>query len=431
MINVSSWGNLSRDKHDVHVISRNRNCNNSFQPSSKGICFGLGRSYGDVCLNPGGFLWGMSSIDRILDFDPTSGILRCEAGMLLRDIQQFMVKRGWMLSATPGTQFVTVGGAIANDVHGKNHHVLGSFGDSVISLTLLRSDGEIIICSSDKNSEWLASTIGGIGLTGMILEATIQLRSVSGPWLDTETIPFSNLNEFFELSESSEMHWQQCVSWIDCLSGSGRGLFNRGNDSLAVSGPIPSDSKVSIPFTPPVSMVNSLSLKAFNMAYFNKGKMCAGNVIQHYQSFFYPLDNIKHWNRMYGPKGFYQYQSVTPLEDGEYIIQAMLNEISRSGSGSFLAVLKTFGDRQSKGLMSFPQPGVTLALDFPRKGVETDKLFTRLDAIVAEAKGRLYLAKDARMPKKLFEAGYPNLEEFLKYRDPGMSSAMSRRLMGF
>ncbi|MGL5109292.1 MAG: FAD-binding oxidoreductase [Vibrio ordalii] len=432
MLKVSSWGNLSREKHNVRVISRNEDYTKSFDFGSKGICFGVGRSYGDVCLNPGGTLWNMSSVDRVLEFDSANGILRCEAGMLLRDIQQFMVTQGWMLSATPGTQFVTVGGAIANDVHGKNHHVLGSFGDSVLSITLLRSDGEVIVCGPGVNEEWFSATVGGIGLTGIILEATIQLRSVSGPWLDTDMVPFANLKEFFELSESSEKSWQQSVSWIDCVSGGGgRGLFMRGNDSEAVTGPSSSSVKQTIPFTPPISLVNSLSLKAFNMAYYNFGKFNAGRSIQHYQPFFYPLDNINHWNRMYGPKGFYQYQSVVPLDDGELVIQAMLNEISRAGSGSFLAVLKTFGDRRAKGLMSFPQPGVTLALDFPNKGKETERLFERLDAIVAEAKGRLYLAKDARMPQKLFELGYPNLEEFLKYRDPTMSSAMSRRLMGF
>lgn len=431
MISVSSWGNLSRKKHDVRVMSRSEDYTQRFNVTSKGICFGMGRSYGDVCLNPEGTLWNMSSIDRILDFEPETGILRCEAGILLRDIQKFMLSHGWMLSVTPGTQFVTLGGAIANDVHGKNHHILGSFGNSVISLTLLRSDGEIIVCGPNNNQEWFAATVGGIGLTGIILEATIQLRPVAGPWLDTETIPFINLNEFFQLSDSSEKSWQQSVSWIDCVSSSGRGLFMRANDSIVVAGPPSSDVTKTIPFTPPLPMVNQLSLKAFNMMYYNVNKIKAGRSIEHYQSFFYPLDNINYWNRIYGPKGFYQYQSVVPHKDGEQAIQAMLNEISNVGSGSFLAVLKTFGAHLPKGLMSFPHPGVTLALDFPNQGKKTEKLFERLDAIVAEAKGRLYLAKDARMPKKLFEAGYPNLEEFLKYRDPAMSSAMSRRLMDF
>jgi FAD/FMN-containing dehydrogenase len=432
MISISSWGNLSREKHEVFFFSHNDDYKYIFNGKTKGICFGVGRSYGDVCLNPGGMLWDMSARDRILSFDPEKGILRCESGMLLGDIQKVMINHGWMLSVTPGTQFVTVGGAIANDVHGKNHHVLGSFGDSVLSLTLLRSDGEIIECGPDFNANWFSATVGGIGLTGIILEATLQLRRVSGPWLDTETVPFANLKEFFELSDSSEESWQQSVSWIDCVSGGGgRGLFMRGNDAKSVSGTVPSDKKKTIPITPPISMVNRLSLRVFNTVYYTLGTKRAGRAVTHYQPFFYPLDNINGWNRMYGPRGFYQYQSVVPREDGEQVIQAMLNEISGTGNGSFLAVLKTFGNCQPKGLLSFPQPGVTLALDFPNKGDKTTKLFSRLDAIVAEAKGRLYLAKDARMPKSLFETGYPRFEEFVNYRDPALSSAMSRRLMGF
>jgi FAD/FMN-containing dehydrogenase len=185
-----------------------------------------------------------------------------------------------------------------------------------------------------------------------------------------------------------------------------------------------------MPIMPPISLVNKLSLRPFNMAYFHLKKLRAGRALTHYESFFYPLDNLLEWNRMYGPKGFYQYQSVVPREVGEDATQSMLKEIGRSGDGSFLAVLKTFGNRQSPGMLSFPQPGVTLALDFPNHGARTQKLFERLDAIVREAKGRIYMAKDARMPKTLFEAGYPRLTEFIKYRDVGISSSLSRRLMG-
>ena len=188
---------------------------------------------------------------------------------------------------------------------------------------------------------------------------------------------------------------------------------------------------LTMPFDSPISLVNRLSLSLFNTAYYNLHKWTAGRAIVHYQPFFYPLDNLLEWNRMYGPKGFYQYQSVVPRDIGRDAIQAMLHEITRSGDGSFLAVLKTFGNRQSVGMLSFPQPGVTLALDFPNKGQRTEKLFSRLDAIVREAGGRIYLAKDARMPRDLFEAGYPRLNEFLAYRDKGISSALSRRLMGF
>jgi hypothetical protein len=204
----------------------------------------------------------------------------------------------------------------------------------------------------------------------------------------------------------------------------------RGNPIKVEQRPDPKSRKLTMPFVPPISLVNSLSLRPFNMAYFNMKKRKTGKSIVHYETFFYPLDNLLEWNRMYGPKGFFQYQSVVPRENGFDAVQAMLSEIALAGDGSFLAVLKTFGNRQSLGMLSFPQPGVTLALDFPNKGERTLNLLGKLDAIVREAGGRIYPAKDARMPRDLFEAGYPRLTEFMQYRDPGISSALSRRLIG-
>lgn len=204
----------------------------------------------------------------------------------------------------------------------------------------------------------------------------------------------------------------------------------RGNPIDVGERPQPQGRQLTMPLVPPVSLVNRLSLRPFNMAYFNIKKWQAGRTIAHFEPFFYPLDNLLEWNRMYGPKGFFQYQSVVPREHGQAAVQAMLGEIARAGDGSFLGVLKTFGKRQPVGMLSFPQPGVSLALDFPNRGAQTHRLFERLDAIVRQAGGRLYPAKDARMPRELFEAGYPRLNEFLKYRDPHISSALSRRLMG-
>jgi FAD/FMN-containing dehydrogenase len=395
-----------------------------------GLAFGLGRSYGDACLNPGGVLWQTSGLDRFIRFDPDSGRLVCEAGVRLRDIQRMAIPRGWMLAATPGTQEVTVGGAIANDVHGKNHHMVGSFGDHVRRLTLMRTDGSRIECGPDLERGWFAATVGGIGLTGVIIAAELQLQPAKGPWLQSETIPFSDLDAFFGLADSSETGWEYTVAWIDCLSRRGRGLFMRANPALG--GPAaPVRAHVhTMPFVPPVSLINGLSLPLLNSGYYRAKAGSSGSRLEHYETFFYPLDNIRHWNRAYGPRGFYQYQSVVPRAVGSDAMKAMLAEISRSGAGSFLAVLKTFGEREALGMLSFPQPGVTLALDFPNRGDVTHKLFEWLDAIVREAGGRLYLAKDARMPRDLFESGYPQLQDFLGYRDPGISSAMSRRLMG-
>lgn len=429
---VSSWGRLSAEPHHVFSARDLPALQQALRHSSNpGLAHGMGRSYGDACLNPGGTLWLTGGLDHFIAFNEDNGRLVCEAGVLLRDIQRLAVPRGWMLPVTPGTQLVTVGGAIANDVHGKNHHVLGSFGDHVRHLTLLRTNGETIECGPHERSDWFAATVGGVGLTGIITQAELQLRRTPGPWLDTETLAYANLDEFFQLADASEAHWEHTVSWIDCISGGGgRGVFMRGNPIVTAPRPLPTAQQRTMPLVSPVSLVNRLSLRPFNMAYYHLKKWRAGRAITHYEAFFYPLDNLLEWNRMYGPRGFFQYQSVVPRAVGRDAIQAMLREIARSGDGSFLAVLKTFGNRQPVGMLSFAQPGVTLALDFPNHGARTHRLFERLDAIVREAQGRIYLAKDARMPRELFEAGYPRLPEFLPYRDPGISSGLSRRLMG-
>lgn len=429
---VSSWGRLNNTPHHVVALTDTASIRARMdgQPLS-GIAHGMGRSYGDVCLNTGGTLWLTTGLDHFIAFDTLSGRLTCEAGVLLRDIQQLAVPCGWMLPVTPGTQMITVGGAIANDVHGKNHHVQGTFGDHVHELTLVRTHGETIQCGPDKMPEWFAATVGGLGLTGVITRVEIQLRRVHGPWLTTETTAYTGLDEFLRLADDSETDWEHTVSWIDCLSGDEpRGLFMCGNHTETAQGPIPRGRKLGMPVVPPVSLVNRLTLRPFNSAYFHLKKKQAGRAINHFESFFYPLDNLLDWNRMYGPKGFYQYQSVIPRDVGQDAIQAMLSAITHSGEGSFLAVLKTFGQRQALGMLSFPQPGITLALDFPNKGTRTHRLLDRLDAIVREAQGRIYMAKDARMPRDLFEAGYPRLGEFNQYRDPGISSGLSRRLMG-
>ena len=431
MVAVSSWGRLGSPDHDLRILSDPARIHAQLAAPVPGLAHGLGRSYGDVCLNPGGVLWQSTGLDKFIRFDATSGFLSCEAGVTLRDIQRMAFPRGWMLPVTPGTQFVTVGGAIANDVHGKNHHVAGTFGDHVRRLTLARTDGTQIECGPDLLPAWFAATVGGAGLTGVIVRAELQLRPAPGAWLATETIPYDNLDEFFVLSDASDAGWEYTVSWIDCLSRRGRGIFLRANTLAAArerSDPAPRQR--SMPFTPPVSLVNRASLQFLNTAYYTLNRLRAGPGTSHYRSFFYPLDNLHHWNRLYGPRGFYQYQSVVPRSAGADATAAMLKEIARAGDGSFLAVLKTFGDRTAPGMLSFAQPGVTLALDFPNGGPRTLALFERLDAVVREARGRIYLAKDARMPRALFEAGYPRLSDFVRYRDPGISSAMSRRLLG-
>ncbi|WP_281915782.1 FAD-binding oxidoreductase [Caldimonas thermodepolymerans] len=430
---ITSWGRLFHEPHRVLPLCDRRSAIDVITSQHPGLAYGMGRSYGDQCLNPHGTLWTTAGLDRFIDFDADTGVLRCEAGVLLRDIQQVMIPRGWALPVTPGTQFVTVGGAIANDVHGKNHHRVGSFGHHVRRLQLVRTDGSLIECGPQQHADWFAATVGGMGLTGVILTAELQLQRTPGPWLDNETVPFEGLDQFFALADASESGWEYTVSWIDCLSpGAVRGIFLRANASAQEGPRRHRDDRrpLSMPFVPPVSLVNRLTLRPFNLAYYHLQKRHAGRQLVHYQSYFYPLDHILHWNRMYGPRGFFQYQSVIPRDVAADAVAAMLREIRALGEGSFLAVLKTFGQRESLGMLSFPQPGVTLALDFPNRPPGTLRLFERLDAIVKEARGRLYLAKDARMPRDLFEAGYPRHAEFLAYRDPGITSAMSRRLLG-
>ncbi|MEJ6023459.1 FAD-binding oxidoreductase [Ramlibacter sp. PS4R-6] len=428
MKDVSSWGRLERSAHRTVPLLESDSLAAAIAGSPlPGLAYGMGRSYGDACLNPGGTLWETGRLDRFASFDAATGLLDCEAGVLLGDIQRTFAPRGWMLAVSPGTQFVTVGGAIANDVHGKNHHARGTFGEHVDALTLVRTDRRVIECGPQRESGWFAATVGGLGLTGVIARATLRLARVPGPWFEVQTLPFRTLADFFRYSDESEAAWEHTVAWIDCLSAEGRGIFFRGRP-VPSDAPPPREHRRRLPVDLP--LVNRFSLRAFNMLYHAKQSRAPQQSVQHYSRFLYPLDGIAHWNRIYGRRGFYQYQSVVPQGSRVEATREMLTRISRSGEGSFLAVLKTFGRREAPGMLSFPMHGVTLAVDFANAGERTAKLLASLDDVVRDAKGRLYPAKDARMPAALFEAGYPGLQEFKAYRDPGISSAMSRRLMG-
>jgi FAD/FMN-containing dehydrogenase len=383
-------------------------------------------------LNPGSTLWTTRGLDRFIEFDAARGVLECEAGVLLKEIIDVALPRGWFLPVTPGTQFVTLGGAIANDVHGKNHHSFGTFGEHVESLALRRTDGALIECSPTLRHQWFEATVGGLGLTGVIVRARLRLKKVPGPWLRTEAQTFGSLDEFYSLSEESESKWEHSVAWVDCLGTGnrvGRGVFFRG-DHASHDAPPPVMRPRTVPLGPPFSIVNRWSLRLFNSLYFRAHKARSARRLTYYVPFFYPLDNVLEWNRLYGPRGFFQYQCVVPKSTERAAIRELLSTIARSGTGSLLAVLKTFGDRPSVGLLSFPVAGTTLALDFPNLGEKTVRLFDQLNAIVLSAGGRVYPAKDASMTREMFETGYPRLAEFLPFRDPRISSAMSRRLIG-
>lgn len=395
------------------------------------LAFGNGRSYGDVCLNEGGSLLKMRGLDRFIAFDPTSGRLRCEAGVLLSEILSLVVPRGWFLSVTPGTRFVTVGGAIANDVHGKNHHAAGSFGHHVRAFELLRSDGSRRLCSLTENADWFAATVGGLGLTGCIVWAEIQLMPIANTFMCSQSQRFTSLTQFWELNQEAESRWPYTVAWIDCLSaGNGRvrGILSTGAHAPPQAELPPYvERKRRIPFTPPVSLVNGFSLRLMNSAYYHR-PLKKGVVLSHYAPYFYPLDGLLQWNRIYGRRGFFQYQCVLPPAAGRQGIAELLERISRSGQGSFLAVLKTFGNKPAPGLLSFARPGPTLALDFPNQHTATQRLFNELDAVVRAVGGTLYPAKDARMPADLFRAGYPMLEQFTRFLDPRFSSSFWKRI---
>lgn len=392
------------------------------------LVYGNGRSYSDVCLNGLGTLFLTKALNNFCAFDSKAGILRAQGGVLLSEILELIVPQGWFLPETPGTSFVTLAGAVANDVHGKGHHKVGSFGNNVRSLLLVRSNGERLNCSPTENEALFRATIGGLGLTGFIAEVEIQLQKISNPYVICENHEFASLDEYWQLNEKLKPEWPYSVSWIDCISKNTRGVFMVGRHAPAnTEGKPYKPLPLTVPFQMPISLVNGLSIRLVNAFYYrmNRGK---GAFVSHYKPFFYPLDSITEWNRIYGAKGFYQYQCVIPPSEEREGIKAVFAEIRRAGQGSFLGVLKTFGDIPSLGLLSFPRPGTTLALDFPNRNKKTMDLFNRLDHIVREAGGALYPAKDARMPREMFQFSYPKLNEFFKYVDEGFSSHFIERM---
>lgn len=396
------------------------------------LATGLGRSYGDSGLNFGHAAIDMTGLDRVIAFDAETGVLRGEAGLSLSEVIRRVVPAGWFLPTTPGTRFVTLGGAVANDVHGKNHHHAGAFGVSVRRLGLWRSDKGLIELSHENNSELFAATIGGLGLTGVILWVEIQLVRIGSSRLDVETIPFAHLDEFLDLALESEERFEHTVAWVDCSrrgEGFGRGVFTRANwRSDALFAVHDDRRRASIPFDLPDLTINRLSVAAFNTLYYSLQASRPRLQVQTYTQAFHPLDAIGEWNRIYGGRGFYQFQCVTPFSAGMTPIRALLAATAEAGAGSFLTVLKTFGDRPSPGLLSFPRPGITLAIDFANRGDATLALLSRMDDIVMNVGGRLYPAKDGRMPPAMFRAGYPQLEQFVRWIDPACSSNFWRRM---
>jgi short-subunit dehydrogenase/FAD/FMN-containing dehydrogenase len=402
------------------------------------LAYGCGRSYGDAAMNPGGRLIDCRDLDRFIAFDRATGVLTCEAGVTLADILAVACRpdadgSGWLLPVTPGTRFVTVGGAIANDVHGKNHHISGTFGTHVLSFELARGDGSRLVCSANDNSDLFAATIGGLGLTGLILSATIQMRRVSGLAVEAEDIRFDNLDGYFALAAESDAAWEYTAAWIDCLARGphlGRGIFSRARHVPGRGvAPPPRQPRRSVPMVPPVSLITPWTVRIFNAAYWRRlGSRGRSSQVGSYEKAFFPLDALGHWNRIYGPRGFYQFQCQLPTEGLRTKLRELLEMVAESGQASMLTTLKLFGDRPSPGLLSFPAPGATLALDFANRGASTLALLGRLERKVRDSGGRLYAAKDGVMAAETFHAGYPRVGRFLPHIDPIFASAFARRV---
>ncbi|HXG58154.1 MAG TPA: FAD-binding oxidoreductase [Thermoanaerobaculia bacterium] len=390
--------------------------------------YGMGRSYGDVCLNNGHTLLSTTPLARLRHLDEANGLLVCEAGVTLDDLLDVIVPRGWFVPVTPGTKFVTVGGCIANDVHGKNHHRAGSFGNHVRALELVRSDRSSIRCSEEENRELFHATIGGLGLTGMIVTAEIALRRIASAAMVVEQIPFQSLSEFDALSRESDASHEYTVAWLDAFGGSrSRGIFFRGNHAPD-RGASPSRRE---PRRAPLALFSPLlttaAVRAFNRLYFRANSRPQPHRVD-YDPFFYPLDRVANWNAIYGRRGFVQYQCVVPDEAGLDPIAEILDSAATSRTPSFLAVIKKFGPIRSAGMMSFPRAGTTLCLDFPGDRENLLPLLDRFDDVVERAGGSVYPAKDARMPGARFRRFFPQWEAFRSYVDPRFSSSFWRRV---
>jgi len=437
---ISGWGRYPVQTCELERPERYADLSPSAAPL---IARGQGRSYGDAALNEGGRVLLTERINRLLDFDAERGILRAEAGATLAEILAVIVPKGWFLPVTPGTKFVSLGGCVAADVHGKNHHHVGSFGDHVVALELILADGSHVTCSPSEKPELFWATVGGMGLTGIIGEVTLKLAPVQSAYMMVRHHAADNLEQLFQLLEDPDSDDRYTVAWIDCLASGqhlGRGVAMCGHH--AALDELPPDfgnalaaktaRSRTVPFDFPAWVLNPLSIAAFNALYYRREGAKQQPFISSHDAFFYPLDALDNWNRMYGKRGFVQYQCVIPELTAFEGIRELLQELSASGRPSFLAVLKRFG-AQGRGLLSFPMAGYTLALDLPIRDAGLFALLEKLDKIVLQHGGRVYLAKDARLSAESFRAMYPRYDEWLKIKhavDPQnvFSSSLSRRL---
>jgi decaprenylphospho-beta-D-ribofuranose 2-oxidase len=447
VLSIAGWGNLPVETCAVYAPTRLRDVAELLKWGSEEhyITRGLGRSYGDAALNSGSGVIATTHLNKMIALDRAAGVIECEAGVSLAEMIEVIVPRGFFLPVTPGTRFVTLGGAIAADVHGKNHHIDGSIAAFIESIDLQTAGGERLTCSPTENSDVFFATLGGMGLTGAILSARMRLRRVESAYLDVTYERLKNLTETLDRFNETDATAPYSVAWIDCLATGeslGRSVLMRGEHAQVNQLPghlqrdrfklAPREPKLSMPIRLPGFALNQFTVSAFNSLYYRMQK--SRHAIVHYEPFFYPLDKIAHWNRMYGKRGFIQYQCVLPMETSRQGLPELLQTLATSRQPSFLAVLKSFGP-ESGGLMSFPKPGHTLALDIPNSGngEKLRTLVTALDEIVLRYSGRVYLAKDAMLTPFAVQDMYPRLDKFREIcnrLDPEgrLSSSLSRRL---
>lgn len=423
-----SWGGKTTSgSHAIDLAWRDETWTTG---NRKMLPYGLGRSYGDSCLLDDGDMIETQRVDHLIAFDPETGIVRCEAGCALAKLLEFCVPRGWFVPVSPGTKFVTLGGCVANDIHGKNHHRAGTFGCFVTRLALRRSDGSERECSLENHSDLFRATIGGLGLTGVILWVELRLRPIRSSLIRQRTQRLSGIDSFFAVARSEEAKSEYTVAWLDAThAGSPRGIFISGNhaDDIDETTQLHSAPRWTVPFTLPDFVLGGRSIALMNAVYYSANSSRRGEHSVSYDSFFYPLDAVAHWNRAYGKKGLAQYQFVVPLEHGPDVLRETLGKAQAAKQASFLTVVKLFGAIESPGLLSFPRPGVTVCFDFPHLGEATERLLNDLDETVFAASGALYPAKDARMSRESFERSFPRHRQFKELIDPACSSNFAKR----
>ena len=424
-----SWGKTKSQNKTIKILERQDfnlgSLDTSFLP------FGNGRSYGDLCINSLGTLLDTQNLNQFIEFNQEQGYIKAYSGVLLAEILELITPHNWFLPVVPGTKYITLGGAIASDIHGKNHHRFGTFGLHVEEFEVLKSNGERLLCSPASNSHLYRATIGGMGLTGLIIWAKIKLKKITNNFLDMELVKFSSLNEFLCLSKNADENFEYTVAWIDSgshKSSSLKGIFMQANHNTTKLASGIKIQEFKLPNLIPFNLVNSYNTKIFNFLYYNKQLTKKTKTLINYNNFFFPLDLVSNWNILYGPKGFIQLQFVCPEAKIKIVIDEVLILLDRYDLRSPISVLKIFGNIQSPGLLSFPKPGITLAIDLPLIKNKTNIFLDEALKLIEENDGSIYPAKDTQMNQSFFKKSYSQVCEFKQFIDPKFSSDFWRRV---